>query len=364
MESSSSSLSSPPEFDYLFKLLWIGDSGVGKSSLLLSFTSDTFEDLSPTIGVDFKVKHVTVGGKKLKLAIWDTAGQERFRTLTSSYYRGAQGIIMVYDVTRRETFINLSDIWAKEIDLYSTNQDCIKMLVGNKVDKDSERTVSKKEGIDFAREYGCLFIECSAKTRVNVEQCFEELVLKMQRPRGPGPGLPTIGSSSSSFPQTNLAQTHDKLRFGNVELLCFPNSNISFKTLSHISVTKSEKCILDNLWISYNKNPKDQKYFLACLNALSEHFSQDHKKFKCYIVLQGRLPEIYHTWLEVSDCIKNFPNLLYKGFYSISEALEKCRKFLGINYFVAPFLKNVSDQPLDYVSKFCEHCECMTKNFK
>ncbi|KAJ8470353.1 hypothetical protein OPV22_024696 [Ensete ventricosum] len=157
----------------------IGDSGVGKSSLLLRFTLDSFEDLSPTIGVDFKVKMVTLGGKKLKLAIWDTAGQERFRTLTSSYYRGAQGIIMVYDVTRRETFTNLSDIWAKEIDLYSTNQDCIKMLVGNKVDKESERAVTKKEGIDFAREYGCLFLECSAKTRVNVEQCFEELVLKI-----------------------------------------------------------------------------------------------------------------------------------------------------------------------------------------
>ncbi|CAN6475935.1 unnamed protein product [Victoria cruziana] len=169
----------PPEFDYLFKLLLIGDSGVGKSSLLLSFTSDTFEDLSPTIGVDFKVKMVTVGGKRLKLAIWDTAGQERFRTLTSSYYRGAQGVIMVYDVTRRETFKNLSEVWAKEIDLYSTNQDCIKMLVGNKVDKDSERVVTKKEGIEFAREYGCLFLECSAKTRVNVEQCFEELVLKI-----------------------------------------------------------------------------------------------------------------------------------------------------------------------------------------
>lgn len=176
---SSSSASAGQEFDYLFKLLLIGDSGVGKSSLLLSFTSNTFEDLSPTIGVDFKVKYVTLGGKKLKLAIWDTAGQERFRTLTSSYYRGAQGIIMVYDVTRRETFTNLSDIWAKEIDLYSTNQDCIKMLVGNKVDKESERVVSKKEGINFAREYGCLFIECSAKTRTNVEQCFEELVLKI-----------------------------------------------------------------------------------------------------------------------------------------------------------------------------------------
>ncbi|CAN6555755.1 unnamed protein product [Malus baccata var. baccata] len=178
MESATTS-SGESEFDYLFKLLLIGDSGVGKSTLLLSFTSDTFEDLSPTIGVDFKIKHVTLGGKKLKLAIWDTAGQERFRTLTSSYYRGAQGIIMVYDVTRRETFTNLSDIWAKEIDLYSTNQDCIKMLVGNKVDKESERTVSKKEGMEFAREYGCLFLECSAKTRVNVEQCFEELVLKI-----------------------------------------------------------------------------------------------------------------------------------------------------------------------------------------
>ncbi|CAJ2641512.1 unnamed protein product [Trifolium pratense] len=157
----------------------IGDSGVGKSSLLLCFTADAFEDLSPTIGVDFKVKYVTVEGKKLKLAIWDTAGQERFRTLTSSYYRGAQGIIMAYDVTRRDTFTNLSEVWAKEVELYSTNPDCIKMLVGNKVDKESDRAVTKKEGTDFAREYGCLFIECSAKTRVNVQHCFEELVLKI-----------------------------------------------------------------------------------------------------------------------------------------------------------------------------------------
>ncbi|KAK7316948.1 hypothetical protein RJT34_00784 [Clitoria ternatea] len=170
---------STQDFDYLFKLLMIGDSGVGKSSLLLSFTSDSFEDLSPTIGVDFKVKHLTIDGKKLKLAIWDTAGQERFRTLTSSYYRGAQGIIMVYDVTRRETFTDLSEVWTKEIDLYSTNPDCIRMLVGNKVDKESDRVVTRKEAIDFARDCGCLFIECSAKTRVNVQQCFEELVLKV-----------------------------------------------------------------------------------------------------------------------------------------------------------------------------------------
>ncbi|KAG2328689.1 hypothetical protein Bca52824_011417 [Brassica carinata] len=184
------SSSGQPEFDYLFKVLLIGDSGVGKSSLLLSFTSNTFDGLSPTIGVDFKVKYLIIGEKKLKLAIWDTGyWQERFRTLTSSYYRGAQGIIMVYDVTQRDTFTNLSDIWAKEIDLYSTNQDCIKMLVGNK--STSERAVSKKEGIDFARENGCLFMECSAKTRVNVEQCFEELVLKILET----PSLTAEGSS-------------------------------------------------------------------------------------------------------------------------------------------------------------------------
>ncbi|TXG58424.1 hypothetical protein EZV62_016253 [Acer yangbiense] len=145
-------------YDLSFKILLIGDSGVG---------------------VDFKIKQLTVGGKRLKLTVWDTAGQERFRTLTSSYYRGAQGIILVYDVTRRETFTNLSDVWAKEVELYSTNRDCVKMLVGNKVDRESERAVSREEGIALAKEHGCMFLECSAKTRENVEQCFEELALKI-----------------------------------------------------------------------------------------------------------------------------------------------------------------------------------------
>ncbi|GLJ23293.1 hypothetical protein SUGI_0440660 [Cryptomeria japonica] len=166
-------------FDYLFKLLLIGDSGVGKSSLLLRFTSDTFEDLAPTIGVDFRLKKMSIGGKRLKLTIWDTAGQERFRTLTSAYYRGAQGIILVYDVTQRDTFTNLSDVWLKELDLYSTYRDCIKMVVGNKVDKVQERVVSKQEGIQFAREHGCIYLECSAKNCINVENCFEELALKI-----------------------------------------------------------------------------------------------------------------------------------------------------------------------------------------
>ncbi|KAG7017389.1 Ras-related protein RABC2a [Cucurbita argyrosperma subsp. argyrosperma] len=180
-------------YDLSFKVLLIGDSGVGKSSLLLSFISTNLENLAPTIGVDFKIKLLKVGGKRLKLTIWDTdglilnlfkpwflaAGQERFRTLTSSYYRGAQGIILVYDVTRRETFENLSDVWAKEVELYSTNKDCVKMLIGNKVDRESERAVSREEGAALAKELGSHFLECSAKTRENVEKCFEELALKI-----------------------------------------------------------------------------------------------------------------------------------------------------------------------------------------
>ncbi|XP_017249757.1 ras-related protein RABC2a-like isoform X2 [Daucus carota subsp. sativus] len=156
---------SPSSYDYSFKILLIGDSGVGKSSLLLSFMiSDcqySLQDLSPTIGVDFKIKFLTNAGKRLKLTIWDT----------------------VYDVTRRETFTNLSNIWAKEVDLYSTNEECIKILVGNKVDRESERAVTRQEGLALAQEHKCIFYECSAKTRENVQQCFKDLTLKiLERP--------------------------------------------------------------------------------------------------------------------------------------------------------------------------------------
>ncbi|KAL4621587.1 ras-related protein RABC2a-like isoform X3 [Castanea sativa] len=153
-------------YDYSFKVLLIGDSGVGKSSLLLSFISNFVHDLSPTIGVDFKVKLLTIGGKRLKLTIWDTAGQERFGTLTSSYYRGAHGIIL--------------DVWAKEVQLYSTNQECIKILLGNKVDRENERAVTREEGLALAQEHKCFFLESSAKNRENVRQCFEDLTLKLQ----------------------------------------------------------------------------------------------------------------------------------------------------------------------------------------
>ncbi|KAJ9529498.1 hypothetical protein QJQ45_013850, partial [Haematococcus lacustris] len=118
------------EYEHLFKVLLVGNSGVGKSCILMRFASDRFDEATTsTIGVDFKVKYVTVNNTKCKLTIWDTAGQERFRTLTSSYYRGAQGIIFVYDVTRRETFEDLENVWLREVDMYATVEDAIKMVV-------------------------------------------------------------------------------------------------------------------------------------------------------------------------------------------------------------------------------------------
>ncbi|XP_065855187.1 ras-related protein RABC2a-like [Euphorbia lathyris] len=177
--STSSGKQGSSDYDHSFKIVLIGDSGVGKSSLLVSFVSGAVTDLPNTIGVDMKIKQLTVGKKKLKLTIWDTAGQERYRTLTSTYYRDAHGIILVYDVTQKQTFTNLANVWTKEVELYSTNKDCIKILVGNKVDRESERQVSTEEGMALAEQHGFLFLESSAKTRENVERCFEDLALKI-----------------------------------------------------------------------------------------------------------------------------------------------------------------------------------------
>mmetsp|Transcript_11539 Transcript_11539/g.19154 ORF Transcript_11539/g.19154 Transcript_11539/m.19154 type:complete len:207 (-) Transcript_11539:152-772(-) len=159
------------EYDYLFKVVLIGDSGVGKSNLLSRFTRNEFNlESKSTIGVEFATKSIQAEGKTIKAQIWDTAGQERFRTITSSYYRGAHGIIVVYDVTDNESFNNVKQ-WLHEIDRYAC-ENVNKLLVGNKSDLTSKRVVSTEQGKEFADSLGIEFLETSAKTSTNVEQAF------------------------------------------------------------------------------------------------------------------------------------------------------------------------------------------------
>jgi len=153
----------------------VGDSGVGKSSLLLRFTDDTFSDnFISTIGVDFKIRTVNLEGKVVKMQIWDTAGQERFRTITSSYYRGAHGVILVYDVTDQVSFNNARQ-WLTEIERYACGQ-VVKLLVGNKSDLTTKRVVDYVTGKEFADQFNLPFLEASAKDGHNVEKAFLDLV--------------------------------------------------------------------------------------------------------------------------------------------------------------------------------------------
>ncbi|KAG2208102.1 hypothetical protein INT47_010464, partial [Mucor saturninus] len=157
--------------DYLFKLLLIGDSGVGKSCLLLRFADDTYtESYISTIGVDFKIRTIELDGKVCKLQIWDTAGQERFRTITSSYYRGAHGIIVVYDVTDNESYENVKE-WLREIERYAS-EGVNRLLVGNKSDLADKRQVTFAASKKWADSVNIPILETSAKNSSNVEQAF------------------------------------------------------------------------------------------------------------------------------------------------------------------------------------------------
>ncbi|EIW72691.1 hypothetical protein TREMEDRAFT_58860 [Tremella mesenterica DSM 1558] len=158
-------------YDFLIKLLLIGDSGVGKSCLLLRFCDDAWTpSFITTIGIDFKIRTIELDGKKIKLQIWDTAGQERFRTITTAYYRGAMGILLVYDVTDEKSFSNIRT-WHANIDQHAS-PGVNKILIGNKCDWDDKRAVSLEQGKALADEFGLRFLETSAKANEGVEEAF------------------------------------------------------------------------------------------------------------------------------------------------------------------------------------------------
>jgi len=168
-------MASVTNYDWLVKALLIGDSGVGKSSILKRFVDNEAPTAhQSTIGVDFKIKTMEKDGKVVKLQIWDTAGQERFRTITRSYYRGAQAIVIVYDITNAESFNNVRG-WMEDIDQYAA-PNVTRVLVGNKCDLAGKREVESGKGQEFARTAGMKFLEASAKDNTRVTDIFTTLV--------------------------------------------------------------------------------------------------------------------------------------------------------------------------------------------
>jgi len=166
------------QYDYLVKLLLIGDSGVGKSAVLVRFADDTFStNYISTIGIDFKIRTLELEGKRIKLQIWDTAGQERFKTITTAYYRGAMGILLVYDVTDEKTFNSITS-WMSAIKQHASDG-VNKVLLGNKADSSGpmveKKVINTARGQALADQHGIKFFETSAKNNINVEEAFSTI---------------------------------------------------------------------------------------------------------------------------------------------------------------------------------------------
>jgi len=164
-------------YDFLFKIIIIGESGVGKSSLLMRYVDNYFpEHYISTIGVDFKIKTLTSDGKLVKLQIWDTAGQEKFRFITNSFYRGSHGVILVFDVTDQHSFDKIKQ-WVSDVNSFQPNAPLI--LVANKCDRTDKRVVREEDAIKFANDHGMMYVESSCKSGVGVETVFEKLTSKL-----------------------------------------------------------------------------------------------------------------------------------------------------------------------------------------
>jgi small GTP-binding protein len=168
------------DYDYLFKVVLIGDSGVGKSNLLSRFTRNEFNlESKSTIGVEFATKSIQVDGKLIKAQIWDTAGQERYRAITSAYYRGAVGALLVYDISKSLTFENV-ERWLKELRDHA-EQNIVIMLVGNKSDLRHKRQVQTEDAMKYVEENHISFIETSALDSTGVDEAFKQILTEIYR---------------------------------------------------------------------------------------------------------------------------------------------------------------------------------------
>ena len=174
----------------VYKVLLLGDTTVGKTCFLMKYTDKTFQDIHmATIGLDYRLKTMKLkSGKDIKLQIWDTAGQDRFRAITKNYYKGPYGIILIYDVTNLQTFENVKN-WVSQIREEAANNVVI-YIAANKIDMEAERKVSRQEGESLAQELGFPFMETSAKSGININETFEDLVERIDKVYGNIPQKP------------------------------------------------------------------------------------------------------------------------------------------------------------------------------
>uniref|UniRef100_H3BLG3 small monomeric GTPase n=1 Tax=Mus musculus TaxID=10090 RepID=H3BLG3_MOUSE len=177
-------------YDVAFKVMLVGDSGVGKTCLLVRFKDGAFlaGTFISTVGIDFRNKVLDVDGMKVKLQIWDTAGQERFRSVTHAYYRDAHALLLLYDITNKDSFDNIQ-AWLTEIQEYA-QQDVVLMLLGNKVDSTQDRVVKREDGEKLAKEYGLPFMETSARTGLNVDLAFTAIAKELKQRSAKAPSEP------------------------------------------------------------------------------------------------------------------------------------------------------------------------------
>lgn len=196
-------------YDYLFKILLVGDSGVGKSAMLSRYVDEIYtEEFISTVGVDFKIKTVDIHNQVCKIQVWDTAGQERFKSITSVYYKGANGCIMVYDITNKDSFNNIHN-WLLELEKYAP-KDIPILLVGNKSDMTKQRMVSEEDGIQLAKDYNLDFVETSAKDNNNIDTAFLSLSEKIKVIQKPIRDKQIDISSFKITPQANNNNNNNK----------------------------------------------------------------------------------------------------------------------------------------------------------
>jgi small GTP-binding protein len=161
---------------YIIKILTLGDTMVGKSSIVLRFSEDKFDDNQfATIGIDFKTKYIKIGDSSVKVLIWDTAGQEKFQNIAKQYYKGANGVLLIYDISSRKSFERIN-FWLKELKENNRIDELFICLVGNKIDLEEKRVISKEEGENYAKENNISFIEVSARTGKGINDLFFRVI--------------------------------------------------------------------------------------------------------------------------------------------------------------------------------------------